>query len=566
MRDRPTYSSKRKKRIHTREKREMNTASAYQSYQTAPGGVRAAVNAAANAAARRVAANTAGGAGGIPVPIPITPMPEPVPIGPPANGGEVAWTGCREKWSTNGCGPTQFVSTNVPGQIRNPCTGEVRQIVPHAYPTPNAAPGGVRPSSHQQQQQQQEEWMLVKKVTKRAAAAAGAGGPSTGTATCSHSSAQPCQAKRCCTAKHHTVCYKPAPKRENCYIADHQEYDLAYNISAFITEFELGPFGGNAWNDFTNGKDFTADDGEVFTNKKGLSMVAKSFGVTYPPVNLDNSGQPHPNGFLDHFKRWIIRNSDYQVESCGQIYVEACMAARIFGNDGVGNFATGSNSQQPMNTAAIDTFGAAINNPKSDARTGFAAVTMTDFSSGLNAMVAFTDETIWAIYEMLRFDQEDGVAENGSRASFAAAFFMGQRNVARPHDDFARVGIAYDKNKGLTWYLDGVAVHNEPRPGYPPKHENILYMVPGESRRVDVECLRFGLGLFTMLDALPMETDRISPSQQQGLVRLTPASYSLPLRPGRDVSFVNETSPPEARLPGTGALAIVKEFKIVYRC
>ena len=557
----------------------------YRTFQTVPtaanGGGAIAIPAGMNAAAMAAAANAqhqqqngglpvapmgpnAGGGGGR-VPMPIGPTPIPTPVLPPSGGGGNANTndhwmpnGCRERWSSGGCASGQYVPTNVPGQFRNPCTGEVRSILPPIEVPAAAAVASVGKA-------QEEQWVLMKRVKKATGVAAS--GSSCGV---QGGGIQPCQAKRCCTSKHHTICYQTEKKRANCYPADHQEYDVAYNITAFISEFKLGPLDTDEWNDFTNGSDFQANDGQVFANKKGLTLLAKVFSVTYPPLNVDVSGVPHPNGFLDHFKRWVIRNSDYQVESCGQILVEACMAARVFGNDdqaAVALTAASGVPQQPINGAAVDTFGSAINDAKSDLRFGYAAVTMTDFSSGLHAAVAVTDKAYWAIYEMLPFDQEDGVAENGSRASFAAAFYMGGRNAVRPHDDFARVGIAYDKAKGLTWYLDGVAVHNEPRPGYPPRPDNILYMVPGESRRADVECLRFGLGLFTMMDALPMETDRISPSQQQALVRLTPATYVHPMRPGRPVSFAsNERSPPEMRLPGTGVMTNVKSFKIAYRC
>lgn len=518
----------------------------------------AAANAAA-AAAAAVAAATAAQQAAHGRPQPVPPHGAPVPAGNGSNNnGYDGWVGpsngCAQKWGSGGCASGAFVPGPTPGQMRNPCTGEVRQLLPYVEtprpPKPGAAAAGG--ALHQ------EEWMIVKKVTNKR----GGGGAATGTtsAACTHAGLQPCQRKRCCAKKRHTQCYRPAPKRENCYPADHQEYDLAY-LTTF-DEVDLGPDVENDWNDFSNGKDFHASDGEVFTNRKGISLVAKRFTLTYPPPDVDASAEPHPTGFLDHLKRWIIRNSDYEVPPCGQIYVEACIAAKVIG---VEDAAAPVGSLQTADGTTLDTFGSAVNNPHADLRLGYAALTLTDFSSGLNAKVAFTNEAIWAIYEMLPFDQEDGVAENGSRASFAGAFFMGQRNVARPNSDFAKVGIAYDKQKGLTWYLNGVPVHNEPRPGHPPKHDHILYHVPGESHDVEVECLRFGLGLFTMLDALPMETDKISPSQQQALVRLSPAAYTSPVRPGREVSFVYNNSPWTARLP-TGAFMISKEFKIVYRC
>lgn len=508
----------------------------------------AAANAAAAAAAAVAAATAAQHAAQGRVQPHVMPMPS-------SNGnGYDGWVGpangCAQKWGSGGCSSGAFVPGPAPGQLRNPCTGEVRQLMSYVEaPRPPKPGAGVAGALHQ------EEWMIVKKVTnKRGGGATAVTG--TTSAACTHAGLQPCQRKRCCAKKRHTQCYKPQPKRENCYPADHQEYDLAYLTN--FDEVDVGPLEDNDWNNFSNVKDFHADDGEVFANRKGITLVAKRFGLTYPAPEVDASADPHPTGFLDHPKRWIIRNSDYEVPPCGQIYVEACIAAKVMGVE---------DAAAPLGSIeGVDTFGPAVNNPQSDLRLGFAALTLTDFSSGLNAMVAFTNETIWAVYEMLPFDQEDGVAENGSRASFAGAFFMGQRNVARPNSDFSRVGIAYDKQKGLTWYLNGVAVHNEPRPGHPPKHDHILYHVPGESRDVEVECLRFGLGLFTMLDALPMETDKISPSQQQALVRLTPAAYTHPVRPGRQVSFLYNDSPWSARLPNTGALLISKEFKIVYRC
>ncbi|AGO84802.1 hypothetical protein psal_cds_789 [Pandoravirus salinus] len=35
-------------------------------------------------------------------------------------------------------------------------------------------------------------------------------------------------ARRCIEKRHHTPCYRPPSKRENCYPADHCEYHLVY--------------------------------------------------------------------------------------------------------------------------------------------------------------------------------------------------------------------------------------------------------------------------------------------------------------------------------------------------
>ncbi|AJF97030.1 hypothetical protein TW95_gp0296 [Pandoravirus inopinatum] len=79
------------------------------------------------------------------------------------------------------------------------------------------------------------------------------------------------------------------------------------------------------------------------------------------------------------------------------------------------------------------TFDSISGNPCNDPRLGFAALTLTDFSSGLNGQVAFTNETIWAIYEMLPWPNAVPVA----RDLAAGRLVQSRRSLGRAAGDLA---------------------------------------------------------------------------------------------------------------------------------
>jgi len=334
----------------------------------------------------------------------------------------------------------------------------------------------------------------------------------------------------------------------------------------------------------------------VSINKKGLTVVSRAFTKTYPAPtagaasaaatdflvqNANDGGQlssaaaealsgisaqPSPNGFLDHTKFVAILNSEYKTPECGQLYVEACIAARILNVQSAALGKEGSTVIDSNGDIQYSTFGNAINNPETDLRLGYAALMMVDYETGLCAKVALVNGCIYAVYEMLAYDIEEGLAEDGRRVVFGSAHFLASRDSVRPMHDYVRVGIGYDRQKGLSWYINDVVLHREVRVGFPGKPKDLLYYMPGEARTVQPTCFRCGFGFFTMLDALPPSIDQISPSNRRALVRLTTGKYINPLRPSQEAQFVFENSPVSARTPRTGAVCSIRNFKIAYRC
>jgi len=386
---------------------------------------------------------------------------------------------------------------------------------------------------------------------------------------------QPCQQKRCCAPERRTHCYTLPPKRPDCYPQIPRPYDPLLFIDAFDT-FKPGQKEKHMWNFFSDGEGFCASDGKWKTGRNGLTVNAKRFTKTFP----EDSDDVHQLGYLDHIKTFFILNSEFEVPQCGEVYGEAWMSARIFGADA-----------PCVCESPPDGFGKFVVDPSSDLRLGYADFSMLDFDSGVHLGFAVTNAAIYALYEQWPFNGDDGCGE--PRANFAAAYYVGGRNVKEPMCDFARLGLAVDRVRGGLWYLNNNLVHQQVRLGTLPDPKHTLYRTCGGSAsEVTVKCVRIGFGLFTMLDAFApnnpeysvisggrggrkgsicgdmcASSSSASDERQVALVRLSSTAYYAPLRPTSRPLFVySDCNPRRNRLFGQGAVMQLRQVKVENRC
>jgi len=356
---------------------------------------------------------------------------------------------------------------------------------------------------------------------------------------------QACQRKICCPPERRTVCVEYPERRKNCYKNDPRPWQQLY-ADAFDGEFSIGFDEEDIWHYFTNEEGFVANDGKVRVARDGLSLTARNFSKTYH--KNDGKFPCVEDGFLDHFKAFMLLNSEFPVPDCGQLYAQAWMAGRTFNTE-------------------MHCFGDNVIDPTSDLRLAHCAFSMLDFETGLHISFAITNDAYYAVYEVLPIDYEEAEeGDSGVKASFAGAFMVQRRNHVNPLQDFAHLGLALDKRKGATWYINGNQVHNEPALGALPKHSSILYQIAGEPKPLDVRCVRVGFGLFTMLDAFPPEMAPSTEKSRVGLVRLTNFRYCSPFRKNDGATFVRNQPAKKELLFGQGAAMKVKKIEVEFRC
>jgi len=286
------------------------------------------------------------------------------------------------------------------------------------------------------------------------------------------------------------------------------------------------------YNFFVNGGDFIANDGRVRVGLDALTLTASPFTKTSPAISVSD-GPIQQVGLLDHYKQVFLLNSEFDAPECGQLFIEATLASKMTNVD-----------KHP--------FGEAVLTADADLRLAFSTVSAFSLEHGLHLAMAHTNDTMYALYEILPIDKDEETAEN-SRASFAAAIRVARRDSQRPLEDFQTVGIAYDKRKGALWYVNGNLVHQEPLVGHRAFEKHIIYDLGGQAKTIDVRTLTGN------------EHDVAAASV--GLVRLSNFPYGIPFTPGvGQVTFVDEGGSINSRLYGQGAITKITNFKVEYRC
>jgi len=380
---------------------------------------------------------------------------------------------------------------------------------------------------------------------------------------------QPCQQLKTCKLPPRTKCYQCGPRREDPYPQDPRCYKLEYSDG--FDEFKVGQKQGCVWNYFTNLSEecgdgeigFTANDGKhKLSAKEGLILTAPRFTKTFVPkreqmkrLSAYNHDYEDPyddedetNSYLlDRFKLLIVLNADFTIPECGELYAAACISGKTHGTE-----------NHP--------FGDAVINHMSDLRLAYCCFSMIDFELGLHIAFALTNDSIYALYERLPVDIEDGKEDGKGPASFAFAHLIGRRNHKNPLADFADFGLAIDKRKGAKWYVDGVLKYSISRLGHLSDPSDALYQFSGEPTSIMPQCAHIGFGLCTMLDAVQPNNAGDKVAAGTGLVKLTEFEYQHPWYADRTVEFKNsDNTDRHAKLFGQGASMKIKNVRVELR-
>jgi hypothetical protein len=315
------------------------------------------------------------------------------------------------------------------------------------------------------------------------------------------------------------------------------------------------------------GHGFVANDARVRCTCDGLCMRARAFTKT---VRDGATHRPTADGFLDHFKAWLLQARPTPLPQRGALYAEACVAAAVVGAHRHPFVARGESPGDGANGYPVPE---ALHTP-SDLRLGYGAFTLFDAETGLNLAHAFTNDTHYAIYEVLPTWARTGVgAGDAVGAAFAGAYVLGRRRAHAPLADAVRVGISIDRHAGAAWYVNGVEVLRLPRLGVLPPHQALLYHVTaggGAERVLSPRSVRVGFGLFTMLDAFAPPALPALPSNRCALVRLMPFSYWHPWatasapRAAAEFACGHSRCPLRARLFGQGAILSVRWCRLLH--
>jgi len=220
-----------------------------------------------------------------------------------------------------------------------------------------------------------------------------------------------------------------------------------------------------------------------------------------------------------------------------------------------------------------DGYAGAINNPDADPRPAYSALSMIDFDNWIHLTHILTNDTIYAGYERLPFDRDDFGGGGGLYSSFMALYPVGRRNVLDPINDVHKLGIAVDKKKGATWYIDGTEVFTINRLGQRPNPEASIYQIEGTQQVVSIRNLNVGFGHFSALDGMQPGKTCSAPTiplpEHHGLSRISGLPYIEPCgstSAPTPAMFVQDENPVSARLYGQGAVLKIRQLKVEYRC
>ncbi len=148
-------------------------------------------------------------------------------------------------------------------------------------------------------------------------------------------------------------------------------------------------------------------------------------------------------------------------------------------------------------------------NPKADLRIATGTLNIIDFArtDGSNPSflvfdIAYTDETIYGIYERLPFGKPSFGGPGPDYHGFTHVFELAKRNREDPANDFTKVAISIDRKNSIVRYLvDDVVKFEVSRLGYGLDREYRVIDHGGPDELVDLPSVSLGFGTLTLLDA-----------------------------------------------------------------
>jgi hypothetical protein len=252
--------------------------------------------------------------------------------------------------------------------------------------------------------------------------------------------------------------------------------------------------------------------GGVATGINGLTVRSVPF-LTTKPTGFDSL-------------KYLVLTAPYVAPDGGELLYEASVAGEQTGLSGLPSI---------LKAATPDSV-QGVNNVNSDARLSSSAMVAVDFTTMMVFGFLLTNEDIYVLYERLPFLRTDWGGPGPNYLGFRHVIPVGKRNTADPLNDFAVLGIAYNKTKGVVrWLLNGVEVFVVNRIGLPLQRKfRILEQTPpgqqmDPAKVVTPQSLQFGFGTLSLMDS----TNPQNPGQRNndGLVDLTQGGHLLHANP-----------------------------------
>lgn len=290
----------------------------------------------------------------------------------------------------------------------------------------------------------------------------------------------------------------------------------------------------NQWHYHNLGNGVLANAGLIQSGVNGTTI-----GVM--PATLDVT----TNSADEHVKWLAYRNQSFNVPTTG-IVSEVTMSSTQLGVD--------------CNPFPIDY----VPNPQADPRLISGSITNINLDYLITLDTFFTNEVIYALYEILPFNKPSYGGSGPDYAAFSSLIPIG--NLRDYNNGVVTIGTLV-KPTCASWLVNGQIRYTVPQLGFYPEPQYIVRNLGGPPVARTISSINFGFGVFTLLDACLPGSNCCRP----GLIQLENTSYYNPCAiscvPGQDNPKVAQTflvpNSPGNRLWGQGAILNLKQ-QLIY--
>ena len=295
---------------------------------------------------------------------------------------------------------------------------------------------------------------------------------------------------------------------------------------------------GSGPNDFyyySLGSGVLADKGFIQSGPNGTTI-----GVV--PATLDVT----TNSAFEHVKWLAYRNQAFDIPANGCLVSEVTLSAKQTGIE--------------CNPFPVDH----VPNPQSDPRLISPSIATINDQYLITLGTFFTNEVIYAFYEILPFNKPSYGGPGPDYAAFSSLIPIGC--VKDYNDGLVTVGTAISANRA-SWLVNGETRYTTPQLGFYPDPQYIVRDLGGPPVARTISNINLGFGVFTLLDACLPGKNCCRP----GLIQLDDTTYYNPCAiscvPGQDSPKVPQTfllpNIPSNRLWGQGGILNLKR-QVVY--
>jgi hypothetical protein len=260
------------------------------------------------------------------------------------------------------------------------------------------------------------------------------------------------------------------------------------------------------------------------------------------PATLDNTA----NSAFEHVKWLAFRNKSYTVPTSGYIISEVTMSSKQLGIE--------------CNPFPVEY----VPNPQSDPRLISGSIANINLQYLITLDTFFSNEVIYALYEILPFNKPSYGGSGPDYASFSSLIPIG--TIKDYNNGMVTIGTAVGANCA-SWLVNGEVRYTTPQLGFYPEPQYVVRNLGGPPVARTISNINFGFGVFTLLDACLPGPSCCRP----GLIPLENTTYYNPcaisLTPGQDNEKVPQTfflpNKSEYRLWGQGAIMSLKN-QLIY--